>query len=74
MNKQREREREKGKGKGTNLEGDHSIVIGVLDDGLEAVQEDHVRAVVRKDVAPGVQHAQHAQLRALRIERTDEAV
>ena len=54
-----------------HLERDDGVVVGVLHDRFEVVEEHHVGAVVREDVGPGVEHAQHAELHALRAQRLD---
>ena len=56
------------------LERDDGVVVGVLDNGLEVVEEHDVGAVVCEDVGPGVEHAQHAQLHALRAQGLHQPV
>jgi hypothetical protein len=56
------------------LDGDDGVVIGALVDGLEVVEEDHVRVVVGEDVGPGVREPHGPQLPAPGVHLLDEAV
>lgn len=58
----------------THLERDNGVVVGILHDGFEVVEEHHVGAVVREDVGPRVEDAQHPELHALRAQRLDQPV
>lgn len=56
------------------LDGDNTVVIRTLRDGLEVVEEDHVSVVVWKEVGPGMYTSHDTELASLCTDGSDKAV